>query len=379
MRRRATRPSCATRAAPPPPDRLRRSRGAGVAAPDVSTGSSPLSTPRIASISESETPASRAGSSAFFARTVASTVRRFDSAISARASSSRTLSESERARLSASSRAWRASRASSRADRRAARISAASRPDFDQAIDHGATEVGVRAGARLRTSRRRGTQTGRARAPSERLLLARLDGPAVEQPVGTLCRFEAPASDQRAYRSRCGQGIGEPELTADLGRRHRHHLADLVRRAASARKALTRSRLCSFTGPSCPTGGPRGQCARHGNPADDATPARLRAMTAGSQTAPAPLAGLRVIDLSRVLAGPLAHDDAGRPGRRRREGRASRRRRRHRGTGGLRSPATTPPTSCRSTGTSDRSRSTSRTPARGRRRRAGSRDHAPTC
>ncbi len=29
-------------------------------------------------------------------------------------------------------------------------------------------------------------------------------------------------------------------------------------------------------------------------------------MTAGSQTAPAPLAGLRVIDLSRVLAGPLA-------------------------------------------------------------------------
>src|SRR5688572_24930026 len=78
-----------------------------------------------------------------------------------------------------------------------------------------------------------------------------------------------------------------------------------VRRAASARKALTRSRLCSFTGPSCPTRGARGQS--HASATRRTTePGRLPPMTGGSQTAPAPLAGLRVIDLSRVLAGPLA-------------------------------------------------------------------------
>ena len=90
-----------------------------------SPSSPPFSTPRIASISESPTGASRRASRP---RTDASNVLRLASAISALASSSRTLAPRTSARCSAPTRASREARASSRAARRLARSVAASRP-----------------------------------------------------------------------------------------------------------------------------------------------------------------------------------------------------------------------------------------------------------
>ena len=87
--------------------------------------SPPFRTPRIASISESPTCASRGVS---LPRTEASNVLKLDSAISARASSSRTFDPRTSARCSASTRASRDSRASSLAARRLARRVATSRP-----------------------------------------------------------------------------------------------------------------------------------------------------------------------------------------------------------------------------------------------------------
>ena len=106
--------------------RLRRQLvGIRATAACSSASSPPLRTPRIASISESPTGASRCASRP---RTDASNVRRLASAISALASSSRSLDAMTSARCSAPTRASREARASSRAVRRLARSSAASRP-----------------------------------------------------------------------------------------------------------------------------------------------------------------------------------------------------------------------------------------------------------
>ena len=97
----------------------------GESADDGSPLPSLFKTPRIASISVSETPASGLRGPD---RALARRVRRFDSAMSARPSSSFTFSVSPRARCSASSRDICASRASSRAVRSEARSCATSRP-----------------------------------------------------------------------------------------------------------------------------------------------------------------------------------------------------------------------------------------------------------
>ena len=108
----------------PPPPPIATS-GIRATAACSSASSPPLRTPRIASISESPTGASRCASRP---RTDASNVRRLASAISARASSSRSLDAMTSARCSAPTRASREARASSRAVRRLARGSATSRP-----------------------------------------------------------------------------------------------------------------------------------------------------------------------------------------------------------------------------------------------------------
>ena len=214
---------------------------------------------------------------------------------------------------------------------------------LDQAIDHARDRSrSTRAARRRRTRRRRGARLhGFPRAPPERLLLARLDRSRVEQPVGPLRRLEAPASDQRPHRPRRRQRVGEPELMADLGRRHRHHLADRRVAARGRGKEGVRPDRGSVrsSGQSCPTrplpqGGPSGHAdssatTRRSRP----TPGRLRpheldrAIPRRRARRRSPACGS--IDLSRVLAGPLAHDDARRPGGRRDQGRASRRGRRH--------------------------------------------------
>ena len=87
---------------------------------------------------------------------------------------------------------------------------------------------------------------------------------------------------------------------------------------------------------------------------------RLR--RAHERARPLPLEGIRVLDLTQILAGPVLHDGAGRPGRRRGQGRAARRAATAPASGARRSSAARRPTSSRSTATSGRSRSTSSDP-----------------
>ena len=150
--------------------------GPGAATPGVSTVSSPLSTPRIASISESETRASGG---------VLGVLRpnRGEHRAEVRLGHLGTgleLSDllRQRARGSRPRRDLAAPRASPH-EPSAARPAARRPPGpLDQAVDHGSPEVGVSSGARLRAPRRGGAWlASRAWAPSDGLLLVRLDWP----------------------------------------------------------------------------------------------------------------------------------------------------------------------------------------------------------
>ena len=122
-------------------------------------------------------------------------------------------------------------------------------------------------------------------------------------------RFQPLAGDQGPHRPGGRQGVGEAQLTADLGRRDVEHLADLG--SATRRRPGRRS-----PAPGSARSPP--QSCRNRRDRDQCSPGELgvrcaddRAGLAGnraprSASGPAPLAGLRVLDLSRVLAGPLA-------------------------------------------------------------------------
>jgi len=89
----------------------------------------------------------------------------------------------------------------------------------DELVGNRPAEIRIRVGVAARATRaRRGRAAGLPRAPTDRLSLARLNRPNVEKPVRAVGRLEPAAGDQRANRARGGQGVGEPELPADLRR-----------------------------------------------------------------------------------------------------------------------------------------------------------------
>ena len=167
----------------------------------------PLRTPRIASISESGSCWSGCMP---VARADARRVRRFDSAISTRCSSSRARSASVRARRSASTRISRFSRASSRPS--SAGLGAARPPDPARRADRRSPGPCPSTPAR-RAAIPPGPPTARDRAgPSARSSPAPPVRPA-SRPGGGRSRPPAPAGDGRrapALRARSTMGRGSP-------------------------------------------------------------------------------------------------------------------------------------------------------------------------
>ena len=218
-----------------------------------------LSTPRIASISESETGASRGAVLRPRRRPATSAGWTRPSRRGPRAHGILS-AERARARCSASSRACRASRdflAGRRADWPGASADLSSQ--LDQPVHDRATDVGV--GGRPRDRRARARRVGRCRSrlpglTAHGLALAGIHRTGVEQPIGAHRRLQPLAGDQRPDGPRGRQRVGEPQLAADLGRGHVQHLAHLRPRGDGGQErvhplqALRRS-----SRQSCPTAG----------------------------------------------------------------------------------------------------------------------------